>query len=57
VQNVFPNSTNAVPDAEGVGLCKALEGYVKWWKEVFFPGSRLLTCDPLSRDSSDWLTV
>jgi len=33
----FPNAT--VPGEEGVGLCKALNGYAKWTKEVMFPGS------------------
>ncbi|KAI1264332.1 peptidase S28 [Xylariaceae sp. FL1019] len=38
VENVWPNSTNKVPSAKGVGLHKALEGYAKWWNEVEFPG-------------------
>jgi len=35
------NVTNKalLPGASGVGLTKALDGYAKWWKEVFFPGN------------------
>jgi hypothetical protein len=35
------NQTNKalLPGAEGVGVTKALDGYAKWWKEVFFPGN------------------
>lgn len=32
----FPNNT--VPGEEGVGLCKALNGYAKWTKEIMLPG-------------------
>ncbi|KAI1338737.1 peptidase S28 [Xylariaceae sp. FL0016] len=38
VENVWPNSTNAVPDENGVGLEKALDGYAKWWTELELPG-------------------
>ncbi|OTB03266.1 hypothetical protein M426DRAFT_322045 [Hypoxylon sp. CI-4A] len=37
VENVWPNSTNAVPGPEGVGLTKALDGYAKWFTEVELP--------------------
>ncbi|KAK0733165.1 serine carboxypeptidase S28-domain-containing protein [Lasiosphaeria miniovina] len=40
IENVWPNSTNPVPGAKGVGVAKALEGYAKWFKEVELPGSR-----------------
>ncbi|KAK3682829.1 serine-type peptidase-like protein [Podospora appendiculata] len=39
IENVWPNSTNKVPGPEGVGQCKALEGYAKWWKETQLPGN------------------
>ncbi|KAK3384098.1 serine-type peptidase-like protein [Lasiosphaeria ovina] len=39
VENVWPNSTNPVPGAKGVGVAKALEGYAKWFKEVELPGT------------------
>ncbi|KAL1850398.1 hypothetical protein VTK73DRAFT_9690 [Phialemonium thermophilum] len=38
IENVWPNSTNPVPGPEGVGQCKALEGYAKWFKDVLLPG-------------------
>ncbi|KAI1080058.1 peptidase S28 [Whalleya microplaca] len=38
IENVFPNTTSAVPGAEGVGLVRAIEGYAKWFKEVSLPG-------------------
>ncbi|KAL2022241.1 hypothetical protein VTK56DRAFT_5851 [Thermocarpiscus australiensis] len=38
VENVWPNSTNKVPGAKGVGLTKALEGYAKYMKEQVIPG-------------------
>ncbi|KAJ4294699.1 hypothetical protein N0V88_004933 [Collariella sp. IMI 366227] len=38
VENVWPNSTNKVPGALGVGLVKALDGYAKWVKEELLPG-------------------
>ncbi|KAL2132698.1 hypothetical protein VTI74DRAFT_3461 [Chaetomium olivicolor] len=38
VENVWPNSTNKVPGAGGVGLTKALDGYAKWVKEQLLPG-------------------
>ncbi|KAJ9157854.1 putative Serine peptidase [Pleurostoma richardsiae] len=34
----FLNST-VIPGEEGVGLCKALNGFAKWTKEVMFPGA------------------
>ncbi len=37
-QNVWPNSTNKVPGARGVGLTKALNGYAKWFTETLLPG-------------------
>ncbi|KAK3395055.1 peptidase S28 [Podospora didyma] len=39
IENVWPNSTNKVPGAAGVGLFKALDGYAKWFKEVQLPGT------------------
>lgn len=39
-QNVWPNSTNKVPGAHGVGRAKAIEGYAKWFKEELLPGSK-----------------
>ncbi|CAJ2507165.1 Uu.00g083510.m01.CDS01 [Anthostomella pinea] len=39
VENMFPNSTHAVPGPEGVGLTKALAGYAKWFKEIQLPGA------------------
>jgi hypothetical protein len=38
VENVWPNSTNKVPGARGVGLAKALDGYAKYVKEEVIPG-------------------
>ncbi|KAK4233586.1 hypothetical protein C8A03DRAFT_38691 [Achaetomium macrosporum] len=38
VENVWPNSTNKVPGARGVGLSKALDGYAKYMKEEIIPG-------------------
>ncbi|KAI2634610.1 serine carboxypeptidase S28-domain-containing protein [Xylaria nigripes] len=38
VENVWPGSTNKVPDAQGVGLQKALSGYAKWFTEASLPG-------------------
>ena len=49
VENVWPNSTNKVPGARGVGLTKALDGYAKYMKEEILPGCRRLP--PLSLDS------
>lgn len=40
LKNVLPGAAN-VPSADGVGLEKALQGYVKWWNEVYFPGCRI----------------
>lgn len=40
VENVWPNSTNKVPGALGVGLLKALDGYAKWVKEELLPGCK-----------------
>jgi hypothetical protein len=37
VENVWPNSTNKVPGARGVGLAKALDGYAKFVKEEVIP--------------------
>lgn len=48
IENVWPNSTNKVPGPEGVGQCKALEGYAKWFTEVELPG----TCESAGYD--DW---
>jgi hypothetical protein len=40
VENVFPNSTNTtVPGPKGVGLTKALQGYAKWFKDLYLPGA------------------
>ncbi|GAB1316460.1 hypothetical protein MFIFM68171_06670 [Madurella fahalii] len=38
VEGVWPNSTNPVPGAEGVGLTKALEGYAKHIRENVVDG-------------------
>lgn len=38
IENVWPNSTNTVPGAKGVGLTKALDGYAKYIKEETLPG-------------------
>jgi len=38
IENVGPDSTNKVPDASGVGLTKALDGYAKYMKEQVIPG-------------------
>ncbi|KAJ5570136.1 uncharacterized protein N7459_009566 [Penicillium hispanicum] len=38
IENV-ENGKGTVPGAEGVGLQKALQGYAKWFKTVYFPGS------------------
>ncbi|KAB5525675.1 peptidase S28 [Coniochaeta sp. 2T2.1] len=46
IENVWPNSTNEVPGPEGVGQCKALEGYAKWFTEVELPG----TCEGYGYD-------
>jgi hypothetical protein len=40
VENVWPNSTNKVPGAGGVGLTKALDGYVKYFTEQVLPGCK-----------------
>ncbi|KAK4160176.1 serine carboxypeptidase S28-domain-containing protein [Cladorrhinum sp. PSN259] len=37
VEGVWPNSTNPVPGARGVGLVKALDGYAKYMKEEIIP--------------------
>ncbi|KAI1437330.1 serine carboxypeptidase S28-domain-containing protein [Xylaria sp. CBS 124048] len=39
VENMWPNSTNKVPSAKGVGLIKALNGYAKWFTETYLPGA------------------
>ncbi|KAJ6107262.1 Peptidase S28 [Penicillium sp. IBT 18751x] len=38
VENVEAGAKK-VPGANGVGLDKALKGYAKWFKEIYFPGS------------------
>ncbi|KAI0886394.1 serine carboxypeptidase S28-domain-containing protein [Annulohypoxylon maeteangense] len=38
IENQFPNTTNAVPGPEGVGLAKALDGYAKWFLTIELPG-------------------
>ncbi|OQD74333.1 hypothetical protein PENDEC_c011G02776 [Penicillium decumbens] len=38
VENVEAGA-KTVPGPEGVGLEKALAGYAKWFKEIYFPGS------------------
>ncbi|KAK7209164.1 hypothetical protein V2G26_016342 [Clonostachys chloroleuca] len=48
VENVWPNSTNKVPGAHGVGRAKAIEGYAKWFKEELLPGN----CEASGYD--DW---
>jgi len=40
MENVWPNSTNTVPGSEGVGDCKALKGYAKWFVEESLPDCR-----------------
>jgi hypothetical protein len=47
VENVWPNSTNKVPGARGVGLTKALDGYAKFVREEVLPGCELR--HPLNR--------
>lgn len=37
VENVWPNSTNPVPGAKGVGLVDALDGYARYVKEEVIP--------------------
>jgi hypothetical protein len=39
-QNV-ENGTSKLPGAGGVGLQKALQGYARWFKKVYFPGCEL----------------
>ncbi|KAK7960937.1 hypothetical protein PG988_012151 [Apiospora saccharicola] len=55
LENVFPtNATSGkyptngtrIPDENGVGVEKALDGYVKWWLDVYFPG----TCESYDLD-------
>ncbi|KAJ5899127.1 Peptidase S28 [Penicillium taxi] len=38
IENVQAGAS-VTPGAEGVGLRKALQGYAKWFTEVYFPGS------------------
>ncbi|KAJ5390371.1 uncharacterized protein N7496_001439 [Penicillium cataractarum] len=38
VENV-ENGTSKIPGSDGVGLHKALQGYARWFKNVYFPGS------------------
>nr|POF03037.1 putative extracellular serine carboxypeptidase [Quercus suber] len=38
IEGVYNQTDVTVPGAEGVGLETALEGYVNWWNEIFFPG-------------------
>jgi hypothetical protein len=38
IEGVWPNSTNAVPGAKGVGLTKALENYAKYVREQVVAG-------------------
>ncbi|KAJ5692913.1 hypothetical protein N7462_002336 [Penicillium macrosclerotiorum] len=38
IENV-ENKTAKVPGADGVGLEKALQGYAKWFKKIWLPGS------------------
>ncbi|KAI1386599.1 peptidase S28 [Hypoxylon trugodes] len=38
IENAWPNATTSVPGPEGVGLARALHGYVKWFTEVELPG-------------------
>jgi hypothetical protein len=44
IENVWPNSTNKVPGAWGVGLSKALDGYAKYVKEEVIPGCTCPFC-------------
>ncbi|KAK2608502.1 hypothetical protein QQS21_002964 [Conoideocrella luteorostrata] len=40
IENVFPDKKNrTIPGPEGVGTCKALNGFAKWSREVMIPGS------------------
>ncbi|KYK60712.1 hypothetical protein DCS_01850 [Drechmeria coniospora] len=39
IENKWPNSTAATPDANGVGLVKALAGFIKWIREEEIPGA------------------
>ena len=47
VENVWPNSTNKVPGALGVGLIKALDGYAKYMKEEVISGCKSPLHSPL----------
>ncbi|KAK8007592.1 hypothetical protein PG989_001582 [Apiospora arundinis] len=38
IENAWPNATN-VSNENGVGIEKAMDGYVKWWLDVYFPGT------------------
>lgn len=40
VENQWPNSTTPVPGPEGVGLCGAINGLSKWFKEIDIPGGK-----------------
>ncbi|KAK8022241.1 hypothetical protein PG993_013008 [Apiospora rasikravindrae] len=48
IENVFPNSTNAtyILNQNGVGVEKALNGYAKWFVEVYLPD----TCESYGLD-------
>lgn len=37
-QNMWPDSGNALPGEEGVGVAKALEGYANWISTQILPG-------------------
>jgi hypothetical protein len=37
---MWPGSDQTTPGEKGVGLCKALNGYAKWSKEVMIPGCK-----------------
>ncbi|KAL8409578.1 hypothetical protein RB594_007863 [Gaeumannomyces avenae] len=38
VEGAWPGSTTPVPGEKGVGSCKAVEGYAKWFTELWLPG-------------------
>ncbi|CAK7271425.1 hypothetical protein SEPCBS57363_004611 [Sporothrix epigloea] len=38
IENMWPDSSNALPGKEGVGVAKALEGYASWISTQILPG-------------------
>ncbi|KAH8886065.1 endoprotease endo-Pro [Thozetella sp. PMI_491] len=58
VENMFPNVTTPAPGPEGVGLCKALNGFARWSKEFLAPdnscGEGSNCFDSYDADSTDY---